>query len=228
MTEQQYDLFFNGQLLDGFTSETVKQGLQQRLKLNDAYLANLFSGHDVQLKQQVDKATAIRFQQAFKAAGARLIVKVHVSNQNQANETRPATGAGAGAGAGAAVAEQTSPGMNQEPSDTFQSVNEDSDSLIEQHQPKITAPTNVPNWGVAAPGTILAAPQQETANPEFTFEELSVAAPGTLMTSPGFEEPAPIINTDNLSLATNNGDIEILHDEQETVKVDTSHLSLQN
>ena len=76
MSEQQYNLFFNGQTLPGFAPENVQKTLQKQLKLSDTAVANLFSGHDVRLKQRVDKATAIKFQQLFKACGGKLIVKL--------------------------------------------------------------------------------------------------------------------------------------------------------
>ncbi len=67
-----YRLVFRGELLEGQHQAVVMKKIGTLLKLDEARLAQLFSGKPVVLKQRADTATAARFQAGFKQAGARL------------------------------------------------------------------------------------------------------------------------------------------------------------
>jgi hypothetical protein len=241
MADQQYDLFFSGQLMDGFYEDFVKADIKALFKANDAYIDKLFSGQEQLIKRQVDKATAIKFQQAFKKAGAKLIVKVHAPQIAQssgnplldeqtksASQPAPATMTPVSAGTVPAPA----PAAPHTGSLHFQLTDnavsgENNDELIEHHQPDIHAPDAVPTWGLAEAGSQLAEPSQiEPANVDTSA--LSVAEAGAVLTqATGFEAPAPVINTDAISLAEAGGDIETLDDKPPPVQVDTSHLRVE-
>ncbi|MDA1074164.1 MAG: hypothetical protein O3A63_05295 [Proteobacteria bacterium] len=72
--EEQFRLLFKGEVVEGQHKAVVKKRLAQILKLDDAGLERLFSGATITVKKQVDRATAARYQQAFKQSGAQLLV----------------------------------------------------------------------------------------------------------------------------------------------------------
>lgn len=232
MAEQHYDLFFKGQILEGQHIDFVKADIQTLFKAKTDYVEKLFSGQEQVIKRKVDKATAIKFQQAFKKAGAKLIVKAHAAQ----SATAPAP---ASEPAPQSISKPTAP--EQQPvapvaastgSPLFDLTNaavqgENDDQLIEHHQPDIHAPTTTPNWDVAAPGATLTESQPVEAVTIDT-SELSLAEAGAdLIGQRGFEEPAPIIQTDGITLAETGATIETLKDDKPPVSVDISHLSVE-
>lgn len=229
MAEQQYDLFFSGELLDGFFIDFVKADLQSLFNASTAYVDALFSGQAQVIKRKVDKATAIKYQQAFKKAGARLIVRIHSAEvavpappqpKAVADETPPP----------APVTEAISP---DKPVDHFETIltavpGENADNLIERHQPAIAPPEEVPDWQLDAPGTQLIAPSQ-TVEPDLEVSDLSIAETGADLKGdfPVFEEPAPLIRPVEVTLAPAGAVIEVLDDKAEPVQVDISHLHIE-
>lgn len=238
MADQQYDLFFSGQLIDGFYEDFVKADIKTLFKANDAYVEKLFSGQEQLIKRQVDKATAIKFQQAFKKAGAKLVVKLHSPQAAASTKTKST----APAAASKPLEQQPLPKTNPAPalatkpaeagSPHFQLTSnavsgENNDTLIEHHQPDISAPEAIPAWDIAEVGAQLAEPKP-VASLDVDTSALSLAETGaTLTQQSGFEEPAPVINTDAISLAEAGSDIETLDDKPPPVRVDTSHLSVE-
>ena len=69
-----YKLVFRGEVAEGQHPAVVKKRLGGLLKLADDRLEALFSGKPVVLKKSADEAMAVKFQAAFKKAGARLRV----------------------------------------------------------------------------------------------------------------------------------------------------------
>jgi len=234
MAEQQYDLFFRGELVDGFYVDFVKADIQSLFKADQAYVDKLFSGQEQAIKTKADKATAIKFQQAFKKAGAKLIVRAHGA---PAPISKPAT-----TSKPAPIHEVKSASVNETTAQASQkqvisaeqftttteaTANENSPDLIESHQPDIHAPDSIPSWDLGAPGAQIGEESQFIpANVDTSA--LSVAETGAdLIANKGFEEPAPIINVDALSLAAAGSDLEVLDDKPAPVIVDISHLSVE-
>lgn len=74
MAETTYDLVFRAELLPEGDDATARATLGRMLKLDDARLRQLFSGGTVHVGRAVDRDTAVRYQAAFRQAGARLRV----------------------------------------------------------------------------------------------------------------------------------------------------------
>ncbi|MDX1341134.1 MAG: hypothetical protein R3227_02230 [Reinekea sp.] len=229
MAEQQYDLLFSGQCLEGHYVDFVKADLQTLFKASQDYIDGLFSGQEQIIKRKVDKATAIKFQQAFKKAGAKLTVKIH---NPSAQPTTPIVKAAAAPDTKSVpnrpVQPQAPTGIPaQLGTTTAVAPGENADDLIEHHQPDIKAPATVPSWDVSAPGAVLGG-ETPFVPANIDTSDLSVAAPGAdLIIHSGFEEPTPVINTDAISLADPGATIDTLDDHQAPVRVDISHLSLE-
>lgn len=74
MSETTYDLIFRGELLPEGDGAVARAELARVLKLDPARLGQLFSGGTVYVRRGADRDTAVRFQSAFRQAGARLRV----------------------------------------------------------------------------------------------------------------------------------------------------------
>ncbi len=72
MSGPQYDIVFEGKLIGDTTLEAARNSLQARLGLDDDTISRLFAGHRVIVKRGVDEPTAIRYQEVFRRAGARV------------------------------------------------------------------------------------------------------------------------------------------------------------
>jgi hypothetical protein len=76
MSEQHYDIFFRGEVLDGFELDAVKTQVGQLFKAPPEKVEQLFSGKVIPLKKDLDKATAAKFKQALEKAGAKIYIKL--------------------------------------------------------------------------------------------------------------------------------------------------------
>jgi hypothetical protein len=74
MADPMYDIYFRGEILAGADEAVVKAAVAKIFKADAAKLAILFSGKVNPIKKAVDKETASKYQQAFKRAGAKLVI----------------------------------------------------------------------------------------------------------------------------------------------------------
>jgi len=74
MADPKYDIYFRGEFLPGADEVKVKAAIAKIFKANDAKLAQLFSGKVNTIKKAVDKTIAVKYQQAFKQAGAKALI----------------------------------------------------------------------------------------------------------------------------------------------------------
>ncbi len=70
MSDELYDIYFAGNLLDGSDPSSVKLHLQTQFKLSESALERLFSGQRVAIKRGVNRETATRYRERFSQAGA--------------------------------------------------------------------------------------------------------------------------------------------------------------
>lgn len=76
MPEQRYDIYFRGEVNDGFKPDDVKSGFGQLFKASPEKIEQLFSGKVVALKKGLDKPTTLKFKQALENTGAKIYVKL--------------------------------------------------------------------------------------------------------------------------------------------------------
>jgi len=74
MADSGFDIYFRGEVLPDHDLEAVKQKVAALFKADANKLAALFSGKVNVIKKGVDKATALKYQQAFKSAGAKVVI----------------------------------------------------------------------------------------------------------------------------------------------------------
>lgn len=95
MSEERFDIYFRGDLLEGFFVDFVRADMARLFKTDEARLAAFFSGDAQPIKLKVDKATAAKYQKALKQIGARPIIvpagqAVPEPEAEQASGHRPA------------------------------------------------------------------------------------------------------------------------------------------
>lgn len=70
MADPTYDVLFSGELLGSAEPDHVKQRIAKLFKLDQAGVERLFGAKQVFVKRAVDHATAERFREVFRRAGA--------------------------------------------------------------------------------------------------------------------------------------------------------------
>jgi hypothetical protein len=76
MADPKYDVYFRGEIVPGADEGVVKAAIAKIFNADDAKLKQLFSGKVNTIKKSVDKATAAKYQHAFKKAGAKAVITV--------------------------------------------------------------------------------------------------------------------------------------------------------
>jgi uncharacterized Tic20 family protein len=74
MSEKRYVIEFSGQIIPGWEIEEVKANMANLLKADDSKITLLFSGKRFVIKKNVDQQNAFKINDAFKNAGADLIL----------------------------------------------------------------------------------------------------------------------------------------------------------
>jgi len=73
---ERYNVYFAGQVLDGFDLSSVRDKLAKVFNADQATLDKLFSGKTQLIKRNCDKVTALQYREAMERAGALPIVKL--------------------------------------------------------------------------------------------------------------------------------------------------------
>ena len=81
MADPKYDIYFRGEILVDADEASAKAAVAKIFKADAAKLAVLFSGKVNSIKKAVDKTTAAKYQQAFKQAGAKLVITLAKEEQ---------------------------------------------------------------------------------------------------------------------------------------------------
>ena len=81
MADPKYDIYFRGEILADADEANAKATVAKIFKADAAKLAVLFSGKVNSIKKAVDKTTAAKYQQAFKQAGAKLVITLAKEEQ---------------------------------------------------------------------------------------------------------------------------------------------------
>jgi hypothetical protein len=91
MAESRFDIEFSGELVQGADSREVRERLRDLFKLPPNSLERLFSGRPLVLKRDLDPATAARYADAFRGAGAilRLTPSATAAGRGAPEQTAP-------------------------------------------------------------------------------------------------------------------------------------------
>ena len=162
MADPKYDIYFRGEILPGADAAQVKSAIAQIFKADAAKLATLFSGKVNTIKKSVDKATAAKYQQAFKKAGAKAVITL--AKEEQSAEI-PAT-APVAAQQETAPLSELSPESSSKPDSTADSAPDST--------PAIKQAIADANWDVLPSGSDLLKPDERRDIPDVDIDTSSI------------------------------------------------------
>ncbi len=192
MLQQQFDIFFNGQIMDGYDLIAVKTQAGKLFNLDGKKLERLFADTPTCIKAGVDAATASKYRQRFRNIGALVEIKPAAIEE----EVKPAP---------EAVSEsppESLPEATQE-GDDMSLMPANSGSLIDCAT-EVT-PQPIPNTDELTLSEAGAVMDEQTPPPPATIDtdELSLnpANSGSLIDCATEAAPQPIPNIDELALS---------------------------
>ena len=210
--EPKYDVCFAGEILAGQNLADVRSGLAKLFNADDATLDKLFSGKVQLLKRGCDRTTALKYQKAMQAAGAKPIIRV---DPDSASKTA---------------------GREAEP-DVAMTAAERIASLAaapDAGQISSNAAVSEPEPEAAEGGISLAPSGSEVLRPEerapqevldVDVSAIEIMATGVDLSDPGGESPAAP-DTSHLSMGEVGEDIPTLASSAAPVNPDTAGISL--
>lgn len=247
-SNERFNIYFAGQCLDGFPAADVRAAIAKLFKADDATLERLFSGARQLIKRDCDRDTALTYQRAMKAAGAKpLIVPAETEDGASADkDAAPASPAAAASPVTPAATSAEGGSLSLAPSGTDvlrpeerpAPVTREVDTSHLQTAPvgaslgetPDTAPAVVaPDFEVAAPGSLMQETEEATNSVAPDTSQLSVSGEALDLSdcAPPPDEPPPL-DLDYLKLAESGADV-LTEEERrrdEPAVPDTSHLSL--
>jgi len=195
MDSSVYDIYFQGEALEGFDIDLVKQNMAKLFQANAQTLAALFSGKTVLLKKDLGKDDAVKYQTLLKKAGAKIIIK---ARRVEAPATSPS------AQAGTRPAPQTSSPLQAtaKPAAAHTPTEPTKAPLTASVSAGPAAPVTAPSWSLSPPGSDLLKPEErhEAAPVQVDISALSVAAPSPLPSAQK-NAPPPPPDTSSISIA---------------------------
>ncbi len=213
-----YDIYFSGELVEGFDRDTVAGNLAKLFKANEDTVVRLLSGQPQRLKRGLDKAGALKYKKALANAGA--VISIKVSEQVDSD--------------GATDQIHTASQSN--------SSAETAGEAPRNHEPEITPAVAVDNdhaearANVESTGGISLAPagsdvltedeRPVVAAVEVDTSALSLESPFLAAEPDHSEPPPPAPDVSHLSTAAVGEDIPNLKTEVEELNLDISHLDL--
>lgn len=228
MMDEAYRLMFRGEVLEGQHPAVVRRRLARTLQLNDAQVEKLFGGRPVVVMKRADTATAARYQDLFRQAGARLRVMPVAAD---AATTEAAAGLNESpAGSGLEVLPSGSDILRADERTPFEALDIDLSHLL------------VLDWEPALPGADLA----EIVAPDYSIADLGVdladritrehpridadfdlAEPGTLIPNLAVDKtPVVDVSAIEFDVAEVGADIGDPSEDLDLATPDISHLSL--
>ncbi|MFT7409875.1 MAG: hypothetical protein ACI9EX_000455 [Oleispira sp.] len=186
MADPKYDVYFRGEIVLGADEIVVKAAIAKIFNVDDAKLIQLFSGKVNTIKKSVDKATAAKYQHAFKKAGAKVVITAaKVDSRSSISESK-------------ILAAQ----LSKAPSSVSQSTEVNWDVLpIGSDLLTSVERCNTPDANIDTRAIKMLSPFFETENPERTVplapdtRHLSIAAVGEDM-NPNRAGPLPSLELD--------------------------------
>ena len=166
MADPKYDIYFRGEILPGADAAQVKSAIAQIFKADAAKLAILFAGKVNTIKKSVDKATAAKYQQAFKKAGAKAVITL--AKEEQSSES-PAAAPVAGQQETAPLPKSSPESLSKPDSRVDSTADNTPDSI-----PAIKQAISDANWDVLPSGSDLLKPDERRDIPDVDIDTSSI------------------------------------------------------
>jgi hypothetical protein len=203
----QFDIFFNGQILDDRDLDEVKAQVGKIFKVEGKKLERLFSGKATCIKAGVDAATASKYRKVFRDAGALVEIK---STADQTAQTQSAT---------ESAAAETKPEMQPTATDKAEETQPPTTDQDESDMTLLPANT----------GSLIDCATEVTPQPIPQTVDLELTSAGTTIDESAPPTPAEI-DTEGLSLnPPNSGSLEEFQRQLDPIPIpDISELSLDD
>jgi hypothetical protein len=227
-----YKLIFRGELLDGVDRQQGQTKLANLFKLSPEKAHQLFDGKTRVLRKNMDKATAAKFQQAFKQAGLKAYFQaeqVAAVSSSDEKATKPVTSAAPPLSIAPAGSDLLASG--ERTIKTPVDINTDhlstaavGSNIGDKHEEEALAHINTEHFDLAELGSIMADAMIE----EITLvdiPEISLAEVGSTL---GDDKPLPVIevDTEQFTLSPSGSILQDEKDELPPSPPNTAHLSL--
>ncbi|MFT5484724.1 MAG: hypothetical protein ACI9GW_003392, partial [Halieaceae bacterium] len=203
-----YDIYFSGELVEGFDRNTVARNLGQLFKADENTVAKLLGGQTQRLKRGLDKAGALKYKKALAAAGAQIAIRP----TDAARQTPEASTA---ANETATTSSATTAPLVDAPSG-------------EPAAPQIATQTGLNEMSLAPAGSDVLRENERkaVATAEVDTSAIQLESPFLEPKPVARQEPPPPPDTSHLTTAEVGEDIPHLADERVTVDPDVSHIDL--
>ncbi len=199
MSEQRYNVVFQGELVDGADLAAVQENIARLFKMDRQKVEALFTGKKVVLRKDADQATAMKLRAAMKQAGARCdMVAVGADSAAPAPVQKPETA--------------PSPATNR--------------AVFAPQEPGAQTPASAAREG-ASSGELETVGTIRTGGTGFSGP-FDVAPAGTDIADARDDSDVEVPDISHLSMAPPGTDLEELPRSQKAVNPDISHLSIAN
>lgn len=252
---ERYDIAFAGECLDGHALADVRAGVAKLFKADESTLNRLFSGTSQRIKRNCDKATALKYQKAMNAIGARVTIS-GVSSAATESQQAAEVSKDSGANSKSVSDTPTDRGSPESQGSALELAPAGTEVLrAEERQAVQEATINTAHLSIADTGTTLSDPVQPLPSvsvPDFEIADVGATldeqAPNSAVdTTPhdlsAFElapaehdlsdcvppsSTAPQVSLDHLKVEEAGGDLLRSEEraEQSVKAPDTSHLSV--
>lgn len=176
-----FEIAFSGQISPGTDLEQARQGVQRLFNASEQLMQQLFSGRRVIIKQEVDQATALKYQQAFTAVGAVLeLRKIETATPAAPEPSQPP---------------QPEP-QQAAPSEPAAPATSAEDVVPRDLYMAAFSHVQAPGFVIAPAGTDLADESQQQSAPEIDISSISLAPAGSDM---GHQAPTEDVQVPDIS-----------------------------
>ncbi|GGX66685.1 hypothetical protein [Saccharospirillum salsuginis] len=188
MSTDRYDIYFRGEILDGYFEDFVKADMARLFKTEEHRIEPFFSGQPQPIKLKVDKATAAKYQKALKDIGAKPVIVPagQPLPEPQAQTTSaPETGA-------------ASPSPSGEPSSDWTILPPGSD--IGEHRDIQPVAVDTSGFSIAEVGVTLVENAEQPEPVRVDISSLSMGEVGETLVEEDKNPPPPAPDTSHLKL----------------------------
>jgi len=189
MSTDRYDIYFRGEILDGYFEDFVKADMARLFKTEEDRIEPFFSGQPQPIKLKVDKTTAAKYQKALKDIGAKPII---------VPADQPLPEPQAAASGKAAEPNATSPSSTSETTSDWTILPPGSD--IGEHRDIQPVAVDTSGFSIAEVGVTLVENPEQPEPVRVDISALSMGEVGETLVEEDKNPPPPAPDTSHLKL----------------------------
>ncbi len=217
MSDQRYDIYFTGQLVEGVALETAKQHFTTLFKAAPDHVEKIFNGKPQLLKKDVSKEAALKYKSVLHKAGMMTAFKAHQSITQVEEPTAQEN-----------IAAQNTVTQTGEPTSAEFSLAPVGSDVLKENERTIVEAKEIDTSNIKMVSAFMdLEPEPKEIPPAPDTSHISVAAAGAdILAEKPHAPEAPPMNLDAITLAPPGTELEELHEELPELNPDTSQLSI--